>query len=794
MRSRVLFLSAVLPLSCASGSPTAQTHAAVRTPSVLQDLRAFAPFRDLSARRPLDGRLRAELPSTAAGAMRVSLTEDASFYLDVRADDLRAGTRDSEPDAVVHRDAAVDLDVVHVVTDRGPEELRIARSPKAPLTLRHTIHHGPSVAAVRVAGDVIEAVDVAGIVRLRTEPMFAIDAAGVRIPLSARIASEVGNDVVVVTEPTRPATQYPVAIDPLWTAGTVMKAPRMNHRLVTLGDGRALAAGGNGLSSSEIYDPAAKTWTLTGSMTVVRSAFSAVTLKSGDVFAFGGNGAPPLKSGETYSVATGRWTATPIAIYGRTQHTATVLADGRVLLVGGYEVYNPNSVEIYNPTTRAFTGGPPLKTPRKEHTATLLPSGKVLITGGFSNGGGAAPLATTEIIDPAVPLSAAFAKPMTNARWRHHAFRMPSGRVVVIGGVDASMNAVANIEIYDEATDTWTSAGTSTSIFLPVGTQLQSGDALLTGAFDATVGYFEGGPGSFKSEKITGIAPRHAATLLGNGSVLVAGGDVGLVGPAPTAATWLFTPYANGTACTSARDCLTGNCVDSVCCDTACVGKCAACDVPAKIGTCTPVVGAPHGSRGACAAGGGDVCKESSCNGVEPSRCVLASTETVCGEGTCAGGTELGVSRCDGTGACGTPVSKSCLPYKCGPKACLSSCASASDCADGYDCRDSTCQPHAATCSTDGGSVIGVDKSVQPCAPFVCKAGKCVETCGGSDDCAAGSVCDPSGRCIAPGGVSGEDDGGCAISFSSPANRLAACATFIALVALGRRRRARVRG
>ena len=47
---------------------------------------------------------------------------------------------------------------------------------------------------------------------------------------------------------------------------------------------------------------------------------------------------------------------------------------------------------------------------------------------------------------------------------------------------------------------------------------------------------------------------------------------------------------SNGTACTSASECLSGNCVDGYCCDTACGGglntDCMACNVGRHLGTC----------------------------------------------------------------------------------------------------------------------------------------------------------------------------------------------------------------
>lgn len=45
----------------------------------------------------------------------------------------------------------------------------------------------------------------------------------------------------------------------------------------------------------------------------------------------------------------------------------------------------------------------------------------------------------------------------------------------------------------------------------------------------------------------------------------------------------------NGQTCASASECLSGNCIDGVCCETACLGTCRACNVAGLIGTCVNV-------------------------------------------------------------------------------------------------------------------------------------------------------------------------------------------------------------
>jgi MYXO-CTERM domain-containing protein len=55
--------------------------------------------------------------------------------------------------------------------------------------------------------------------------------------------------------------------------------------------------------------------------------------------------------------------------------------------------------------------------------------------------------------------------------------------------------------------------------------------------------------------------------------------------------------------CDEDRKCLSGYCVDGVCCEARCGGQCEACDLAESSGTCDTVEGAPRGDRQACTDG-----------------------------------------------------------------------------------------------------------------------------------------------------------------------------------------------
>jgi N-acetylneuraminic acid mutarotase len=126
---------------------------------------------------------------------------------------------------------------------------------------------------------------------------------------------------------------------------------------------------------------------------------------------------------------------------------------------------------------------------------------------------------------------------MVVARSRHTATRLPDGRVLVVGGITGSPTNIATTptaEIYDPAVGIWSQTG---SLITPrsrhAAVLLGNGKVLVAGGRDnglatATAELFDFSTGSWS---LTGSlnVPRdfHTATLLADGRVLVAGGISG---------------------------------------------------------------------------------------------------------------------------------------------------------------------------------------------------------------------------------------------------------------------------
>jgi hypothetical protein len=185
-----------------------------------------------------------------------------------------------------------------------------------------------------------------------------------------------------------------------------MAANRTGHTATLLPSGKVLVAGGyeyKGGSPSafpaitELYDPAARTWSTTGSLNHPRTGHTATLLPDGKVLIAGGNrlengGNSGTGIAELYDPATGTWTQTGTLVKARVGHTATLLPGNKVLVTGGVKIDAPtstvndiqSSAELYDSSTGTWSATGSLLLVRAGHTATLLANNKVLIAGGGS--------------------------------------------------------------------------------------------------------------------------------------------------------------------------------------------------------------------------------------------------------------------------------------------------------------------------------------------------------------------------------------------------------------------------
>lgn len=236
-------------------------------------------------------------------------------------------------------------------------------------------------------------------------------------------------------------------------------------------------------------------------------------------------------------------------------HTATLLPDGEVLTAGGsngwtedWDEAGQKNVELYNPAIGSFTTTSTMADGRSRATATLLPNGKVLLTGGEGSALDQPPvLATAELYDPATG-TFALARLMTTARMAHTATLLRNGKVLIAGGGDSGGwgfpifgNATTSAELYDPSTDAFTPTGSmGTPRFAHTATLLPNGTVLIAGGFSyssigggntavaepvASTEIYDPASETFTAgARMAAARGGHAATLLPDGTVLITGG------------------------------------------------------------------------------------------------------------------------------------------------------------------------------------------------------------------------------------------------------------------------------
>lgn len=191
-----------------------------------------------------------------------------------------------------------------------------------------------------------------------------------------------------------------------------------------------------------------------------------------------------------------------------------------------------------------------------------------------------------------------------------------------------------------------------------------------------------------------------------------------------------------GRPCGDGTDCLTGFCVDGVCCESACDGLCEKCD---GSGTCVAVAdGEDPGNE--CP--GTDTCG-GVCDGNRD--CRFPDDTVICTAATCSDGVVTNARRCDSAGACQPQGMLFCNGFACQGSGCRKSCGADAECATGW-----MCDLLLGECY--GGRAVGelcvIDAQ---CANWQCAGGHCCSAFCDDTDATCGGSCDANGTCTYPG-------------------------------------------
>jgi N-acetylneuraminic acid mutarotase len=203
-------------------------------------------------------------------------------------------------------------------------------------------------------------------------------------------------------------------------------------------------------------------------------------------------------------------------------HSATLLPNGTVLVAGGTAVragstvHALRSAELYHPDTKTWTAAADLIDARTGHTALPLAGGVVLVCGG------AAPVGTAE--DPALAYCELYGQDgkwtptgsLAHPRRHHQATRLNDHAVLITGGIAPGAPAGGPFDPFSQRTAERfdLNVSTGTGVWTPAH-DMPSGRAL------------------------------HRAVLLGDGTVLVAGGAASDRDEAGYRSAVLYNPAGN---------------------------------------------------------------------------------------------------------------------------------------------------------------------------------------------------------------------------------------------------------
>jgi WD40 repeat protein len=337
----------------------------------------------------------------------------------------------------------------------------------------------------------------------------------------------------------------------LWTpTGSLLQA-RGHHSAVRLNSGRVLVAGGEvygaPLTQAELYDPGSGTWTATGPLSVPRVGASSVLLADGTVLVAGGDVSGTV---DLYNPQSGTFALTGSMSTPREGQSATLLPDGEVLVAGGaIQQVNGQSVaqasaEVYVPRSGVWATTASMTTARTEQTATLLADGRVLVVGGADSNRTPLPFAELYIPGggPRVHLSA------TNLSYASQVVGTASvAQTITLTNPSTATLTVRSVTVMGpNPTDFSLSQNCTTAPVAPSGTCTISVTfaPTATGNRTASLIIVDDAPGSPQTVALAGpaLSPAgpltwsvtgsmatarygHTATLLPNGTVLVAGGE-----------------------------------------------------------------------------------------------------------------------------------------------------------------------------------------------------------------------------------------------------------------------------
>jgi N-acetylneuraminic acid mutarotase len=237
------------------------------------------------------------------------------------------------------------------------------------------------------------------------------------------------------------------------TARQCLSTSVVNGKIYAIGGGAASSSSYESMevfSAVEEYDPATDTWTTKSPMPTARVCHHA-SVVDGMIYVMGGSDASApddrshVRTVEVYDPATDTWTQKGNMPVSRAAGFSSVV-DGKIYLMGGYS--RSPRVDEYDPSTNSWTAKSEMPTPRRSLSTSAL-DGMIYAIGGYVPGVSGHPgVATVEVYDPATDTWTT-APDMPTRRFGLRT-SVVNGKIYVIGGMDSwPGSAYRPVEEYD---------------------------------------------------------------------------------------------------------------------------------------------------------------------------------------------------------------------------------------------------------------------------------------------------------------------------------------------------------
>jgi hypothetical protein len=303
-----------------------------------------------------------------------------------------------------------------------------------------------------------------------------------------------------------------------------------NGKVLVLGAGRAL-----------LYTPATNTISPAGAMVVERQWPLAAALPGGKVLVIGGYSfqgcvSRNIDDVEVYDSAANRFSRIDSPFVGDVYEVATTLADGKILLTQGWTVdeAHPDGIRssaLFDPVTSKFTLLDGSLQPLPGAAASRLPDGSVLFAGGMvASGNGYAATDAAVLYRPNLGTFVSVAGKMTVPRSNASATLLPDGTVLIAGGrssdeaADAENYYLNSAELYDYRTGQFTATGSMLARRSGhSATLLADGSVLIAGAAGASAEIWSNGSFHATAGPMTHPRLTPSGVALPDGRVLVVG-------------------------------------------------------------------------------------------------------------------------------------------------------------------------------------------------------------------------------------------------------------------------------